>query len=119
MVVDLIEHNGCQVNSLVGYFGEKRTKKCGHCTFCLTKKKVQIGSSSQLVDLATVADLGELNALRQRHSEALGTPRQMARFLCGLSSPAFTKAKLSKHPLFSRFVEYRFQTVLNYCSQQS
>src|SRR5207248_6225902 len=35
-VVALVEHDGCQVQSLVGYFGETRSEPCGHCTFCLT-----------------------------------------------------------------------------------
>ena len=35
-VVALVEHDGCQVQSLVGYFGETRAEPCGHCTFCLT-----------------------------------------------------------------------------------
>ena len=35
-VVSLVTHEGCQVNALVGYFGEVRTEPCGHCTFCLT-----------------------------------------------------------------------------------
>ena len=35
-VVALVEHDGCQVQALVGYFGEARTEPCGHCTFCLT-----------------------------------------------------------------------------------
>src|SRR6185312_2684403 len=35
-VLALVEHDGCQVQSLVGYFGENRPEPCGHCTFCLT-----------------------------------------------------------------------------------
>ena len=31
-VVSLVTHDGCQVNALVGYFGEVRTEPCGHCT---------------------------------------------------------------------------------------
>ena len=35
-VVALVEHDGCQVQSLVGYFGETRAEPCGHCSYCLT-----------------------------------------------------------------------------------
>ena len=35
-VVSLVTHDGCQVNELVGYFGEERDAPCGHCSFCLT-----------------------------------------------------------------------------------
>ena len=35
-VLSLVTHDGCQVNDLVGYFGEAREEPCGHCSFCLT-----------------------------------------------------------------------------------
>ncbi len=31
-VVSLVTHDGCQVDELVGYFGEVRAEPCGHCT---------------------------------------------------------------------------------------
>ena len=34
-VVSLVTHEGCQVNELVGYFGDVRDEPCGHCSFCL------------------------------------------------------------------------------------
>ena len=37
-VLQLVTHDGCQVNALVGYFGEKRTAPCGHCMHCATGK---------------------------------------------------------------------------------
>ena len=46
------------------------------------------------------------------HPTALGTPRQRARFLCGLTSPATTKARLSRHALFGALAERRFADVL-------
>jgi ATP-dependent DNA helicase RecQ len=46
----------------------------------------------------------------------LGHPRQAARFLCGLSSPALTKAKLTRHGLFGVFEERRFADVLAWCA---
>ena len=42
-------------------------------------------------------------------------PRQQARFLCGLTSPALTKAKLSKHALFGTLESQRFLDVLGWC----
>ncbi len=34
-VLALVTHEGCQVNALVGYFGERRADPCGHCAYCL------------------------------------------------------------------------------------
>ncbi len=50
---------------------------------------------------------------RPAHPEALGETRQSARFLCGLTSPALTRAKLSRHPLFASLETHRFQQVLD------
>jgi ATP-dependent DNA helicase RecQ len=109
-VVTLVEHDGCQVQSLVGYFGETRADPCGHCSYCLT------GSAQSLPEPAANSDLeldrAALDELTAEHPSALGTPRQRARFLCGLSSPATTKAKLSRHALFGVLAEQRFADVL-------
>ena len=109
-VVALVEHDGCQVQSLVGYFGEARPEPCGHCTFCLT------GSVQRLPEPVAPPglelDRAVLDELTAEHPAALGSPRQRARFLCGLSSPATTKAKLSHHPLFGSLAEQRFADVL-------
>ncbi len=51
-VVDLIEFEGCQVNALVGYFGEDRSEPCGHCTWCLIKQRQRLSSpSSPKIDI--------------------------------------------------------------------
>ena len=109
-VVALVEHDGCQVQSLVGYFGESRAEPCGHCSYCLT------GSAQSLPEPAATPELeldrAVLDELMAEHPTALGTPRQRARFLCGLSSPATTKAKLSRHALFGALAEQRFADVL-------
>ena len=49
---------------------------------------------------------------RAAHPEALGAPRQLARFLCGISSPATTRAKLTREPLFGSLSDYGFRDVL-------
>ena len=46
------------------------------------------------------------------HPAQLGEPRQQARFLCGLSSPAVTSARLSRHALFGALEPYPFSEVL-------
>jgi len=53
-----------------------------------------------------------LGALRAKHPRALAEPRQVARFLCGLTSPALTREKLSRHPWFGVLAERRFADVL-------
>jgi len=117
MVLDLVRHNGCQVAFLVGYFGEKRTEPCGHCTFCVTAKAQELPEPRSLPPIESVIDAAALRALREANPAALGRPRQAARFLCGLSSPALQKAKLTRETLFGALDDYAFADILAWCSR--
>ncbi|MBC8139360.1 MAG: RecQ family ATP-dependent DNA helicase [Fibrella sp.] len=114
-VLELVTHEGCQVNELVGYFGEKRSEPCGHCTFCLTGKKQVLPSATELPPIGDSLIL-EVSHVQSEYPEALGTARQLARFLCGLSSPALTKAKLTRHQLFGTLENRPFGEVLDYAN---
>ena len=59
-------------------------------------------------------DRDVLMSLRAEGQTALATPRQLARFLCGLSSPATSKAKLTKHATFGRLAHQPFADVLRF-----
>ena len=115
MVVDLIEHEGCQVNSLVGYFGEKRKKPCGHCTYCQTKTAAKIAQGAPLPTIVTIVSETQIREFARKHSEVINSPRQAAKFLCGLTAPAFSKARITKDSLFGILEEYRFQDVMEFC----
>ncbi len=115
-VLRLVTHQGCQTNLLVDYFGEVRQQPCGHCTFCLTGRSQELPLSEPLDDLPGRLDKAAFSTLRAANHAALCEPRQAARFLCGLSSPAATKAKLSRHEFFGIFEEYRFADVLAWCA---
>jgi ATP-dependent DNA helicase RecQ len=116
LVLDLATHPGCQTNALVGYFGEERRQPCGHCTHCLTGRVAPLPPPRALPPLPAAIDSAELRDLRAAHPEAIGEPRQAARCLCGLTSPATTRAKLTRHPLFGAAEAYRFAEVLAWCS---
>jgi ATP-dependent DNA helicase RecQ len=113
-VVSLVTHPGCQVNALVAYFGEERTEPCGHCTFCLTGEAKQLPPSAPPPAIETLVDRGELRALVALHPDALGAPRQRARFLCGITSPATTRAKLTRAAPFGALATLRFADVLRW-----
>ncbi len=117
-VLKLVECAKCQTNALVGYFGEKRAEPCGHCSFCQTKRAAQLPPESPRAPIDEVVNPEELAEVRAQHREALQTPRQVARFLCGLSSPALSKARLMKHSLCGRLDCYRFGEVLLWCEAQ-
>jgi ATP-dependent DNA helicase RecQ len=113
-VLDLVTLDGCQVNALVGYFGERRSERCGHCTHCLTGAAQRLPASPPLPPLPGRLDLAALAALRAQHPAALNAPRQAARFLCGLTSPATSRARLTRHPLFGALEQRRWSEVLRW-----
>ena len=116
-VLKLVEYKGCQTNALVRYFGEKRPEPCGHCSFCVTQEAAVLPPARELPNLESRVDADVLRDLRASHPQALGLPRQMARFLCGLTSPALSRAKLPKHEMFANLENYRFVEVLAWCEK--
>jgi len=111
-VLRLVAHDGCQANALAAYFGERRSSPCGQCTFCQTGEPSRLYEPAALPALSGRVEAARLADLRAAHPEALGEPQQMARFLCGLTSPALTVAKLSRHPDFGVLDSYRFSEVM-------
>ena len=115
MVIDLVTHHGCQVNALVGHFGEVRPAPCGHCSFC-TSGRQALPALRPTPPLPAGLDVVAFQALRANHPDAVGHPRQAARFLCGLTSPALTRAKISRHALFGALEDRPFIEVLAWCA---
>ena len=113
-VLTLAGHTGCLTRFLLRYFGEDLPADCGHCGRCL-------GDAAEPVPFPEAFELGEREAaiVRSLPTEvepdqraALASPRQVARFLCGLPSPTATRAKLSRHPLFGALAGVPFLKVL-------
>ncbi|RYD81831.1 MAG: hypothetical protein EOP84_10375 [Verrucomicrobiaceae bacterium] len=59
-------------------------------------------------------EIGMVRALREEGHAALKTPRQLARFLCGIGSPAVTRARLSRHDAFGLLERLPFSDVLEF-----
>jgi ATP-dependent DNA helicase RecQ len=115
-VLALVTHAGCQTAFLVAHFGETRPEPCGHCTYCITGRAQSLPSLPPVPPLPADIDVEALQALRETHSDALSEPRSVARFLCGLTSPSLTRARLSRHPLFGSLASYPFADVMAWAS---
>jgi len=116
-VLSLVTHAGCQNNALVAHFGQQRAKPCGHCTFCLTGEAQRLPETEAQPPLAAEVDSDALAALVSAQPGALGAARQQARFLCGITSPATTRAKLTRNDLFGVAAGRRFDDVLAWCTE--
>jgi ATP-dependent DNA helicase RecQ len=108
-VVALAENDGCLTQYILEYFGETRGG-CGHCSRCSGEKTRPLPASSRRS--RSGLDGGVISRLRGERHEALRTPRQIARFLCGISSPATTRAKLRNHADFGLWSDAPFADVL-------
>jgi ATP-dependent DNA helicase RecQ len=114
-VVALFENSECYANQLARYFGDTQDRNCGQCSSCL-------GLSVQLPAAPTPPKIESLIA-GENIIELIGVypnvfteTRETAKFLCGLTSPKFSKFKLSKHQLFGRLEKIPFRTVLEWCN---
>ena len=114
-VLDLVTQEGCQTNALVGYFGEKRAAPCGHCTYCVTGRAAVLPPTDEPGTPEELLDVDAWQSLLSQHPDALHEPRQQARFLCGLTSPALARTRISRHPLFGALETLRFGDVLAWC----
>jgi ATP-dependent DNA helicase RecQ len=110
--VELVTLAGCRTNFLLRYFGEEPAADCGHCSWCETGVATPLPPLPEEEPLSALVDGAALLALAAEHPLALGDARQQARFLCGLSSPALTHAKLTRHPLAGALAGRRFGEVL-------
>ena len=109
-VVQLAAHPECLVRHLLHHFGEDLEQNCGHCCNCLgaSNRAIRIRREKEAPNL----DPARISDLRRRYPDALASPRQIARFLCGLNSPLLTRTKLHKHPDFGGMGGFSFPTVL-------
>ena len=113
-ILDFASASGCITRRLIGYFGEALAEdNCGHCHFCRTgDPATQVALPATPIAPFTDADAEEVRALIFEEHASLATPRQITRFLCGLTSPATSRARLTKRPEFARFATTPFRTVL-------
>lgn len=109
-VIDLLNIESCKTRAVLDYFGEDLGQPCGHCSFCQTSKSVPIRNAERVLSLeaqSLVAQILEEQPLGSK------SPRDYARFLCGISSPQFSRNGLTRHPRFGAMEQTPFQAVLH------
>ncbi len=111
-VLGLATTTECLTGRLLGYFGEELGAPCGHCDRCVGEPVVPLPPAEPVV--FSEADAAIVDSVRNEGHEVLSAPRQLARFLCGLPSPAVGRAKLRRHPRFGTFRSTPFDAVLDF-----
>jgi ATP-dependent DNA helicase RecQ len=127
-VLDFAGHRGCLTQRLLHYFGEgcggavgeAAAAPCGCCTSCNDAHAPAAGTpgdAPRKIPASTVPPITaeQTAALRRLTAEgrlSLRTPRQLTRFLCGLTSPATTRERLGRHAGFGLLAQVPFAEVL-------
>ncbi|MFK8111167.1 MAG: ATP-dependent DNA helicase RecQ [Rubripirellula sp.] len=109
-VFQIAKANACQAATLSLHFGESMAEPCGNCSFCLGEgpwEMPEIGSRSIGTSATTL-----IEKLTAEYPDRLASARDRARFLCGLSSPSFVRAKLTRHDSFGVCDRVPFSDVL-------
>ena len=109
-VMDWIGLDKCQTSALCERFDDALENECGHCSYCETRTPVKVANATP-VDIPPEKLLAAL-ALQQSMPGNLPEPADITRVLCGISSPAISKAKLTRHELFGACAQIAFASVL-------
>jgi ATP-dependent DNA helicase RecQ len=113
-VVALFENPECYAVQLARYFGDSSDHDCGQCSACLTTK-ITLPAAATPPTIDSLVTRSLVLAVTQVNPDIFTEARETTKFLCGLTSPKFTKAKLSKHGLFGKLEKVPFTTVLEWC----
>ena len=110
-VVDLVLLDECQVAHLCNHFGQPIESDCGHCGWCESRTRSLLSErqSHQL----TATETERVSSAIADLSDKLTQPEQIARLLCGLSSPAISRERLHKDHRFGAFEEIPYRIVLD------
>lgn len=114
-VLEFINNPACLSQQLMQYFGELTAMSCAVCSHCRAAK-----AGKKIAALIPPPAITRNESQRQLMSElkreahaALRQPRQLARFLCGLASPAVSRSSLKSHQAFGVLADISFPDVLH------
>ena len=113
-VVVLFENPECYANQLARYFGDLKSRNCGQCSACENSSVKLPPAPNAPTPESLISSQNVLEVIRA-HPQVFTEARETAKFLCGLTSPKFTKFKLSKHQFFGELEKIPFLTVLEWC----
>jgi ATP-dependent DNA helicase RecQ len=109
-VLGLSAYRGCLTGYLTKHFGETLKEPCGHCDRCrgVPAKTIKRPKFRRVTD----EEIAAVRKLVDEKHAALNTPRQLAKFLCGMASPAATRARLTRNNAFALLADLPFAEVL-------
>ncbi|MDA7597844.1 RecQ family ATP-dependent DNA helicase [bacterium] len=112
-VIEICESGTCLTRQFVNYFGESMAEECGTCGNCQAPSKTRLPLSCSITGELSTDQVEMIHELHGEKHASLRRPRQLARFLCGIASPAAIRERLTwKDDRFGSLGEIPFQIVL-------
>ncbi|TDB03116.1 RecQ family ATP-dependent DNA helicase [Halomonas marinisediminis] len=122
-MLELFESERCLSRRLAEWFGDGRTPEhCGHCSAC-RGQPARLPQGPEREPLSTRQPDALLGELRQRlvdqGDDHPVTPDLLARFLCGITTPLFTRIKARQLPGFGALEGYPYADVRDWVSHRA
>jgi ATP-dependent DNA helicase RecQ len=116
-VLELAEHRDCLTRWVLRYFGEEMPVDCGTCTSCQDRAKGKPNPAPRALPKSptptiTNEHVATIRGLLDARHASLRTPRQLTRYLCGITSPATTRERLTRSGAFGLLERVPFADVL-------
>lgn len=103
----------CLSQQLAQYFSDNQLQQpCGHCSVCLGHEAI-IPQAPMVADINQQSYQQLATDIHQKLGEMASAPL-IARFLCGLTTPIFTKLRVRKLSSFAALENYRYAEVLHW-----
>lgn len=96
-VFKLAVTRACITSALLKHFGEKVEGACGECSSCLGEVRPRKLPSSAIEEVS-LDEIERVQALVATRHAVLSSPQRLARFLCGINSPAIQRWRLYFKP---------------------
>lgn len=109
-VVELMNVPSCKTGYVLAYFGEDLGRPCGHCSYCETGATATIGGADRALG---PSERRHLDRFLSERPIGARSPRDAARFLCGIASPKLSRSPAAKSPLFGALADAPFRAVLS------
>lgn len=112
-VLELMSAKVCQTGMLAEHFAEKLEQSCGHCSSCLHQQQPLLQRVAPTIPAELESKIQDL-LLQDSAQATLTDARSLARFLCGVTSPKSSRAKLPRHALFGKLEKLAFKEVVSW-----
>ena len=115
-MIGFFETNSCLSHKLAGYFGENIEKElCGHCSFC-TNGITHPCSKAELDPINKYNANEIITKIKEKTGEI--SLHNIAKLLCGIQTPAFSRLGVKKIPEFGMLAQYPFKEIKEFLHLQ-